>query len=244
MAVSKKRKLRGKAVKHRPLEVPKRDLSKQWNIKIKASQLIYLKDDPDFLTLVKFGRAINALSFAMVVAASSMNDDSHIGRRQYRRGLFVLAGYLHQTIMLVRGIGAGDRHVTMDAFVPLRTIAHDPKYQKVRTYCKTIRNYTAFHLDEFDEHENTQTSLSKLDLGMYVLMGGDDDNFLTFYFEFADYLDFALVGTTFQGERTPRETMDDIVNSILQLAGELLEALFGFQLALAKKMELEEYVYR
>ena len=243
MPVSKKRKLRGKTVVHRPLEPPKRDLSKQWNVKIKASQLIYLKDDPDFLTMVKFGRAINALSFAMVVAAASMNDQSHIGRRQYRRGLFVLAGYLHQTIALVRGIGAGDRHVEMEAFIPLRTIAHDPKYQKVRTYCKTIRNYTAFHLDEFDEHENTRKSLEKLDATMHVLMGGDDDNFLTFYFEFADYLDFSLVGMTFQGDRTPKETMNDIVKSILDLAGELLEALFGFQLALAKKMELEEYVY-
>ncbi len=244
MPVSKKRKLRGKKVVRQAVQMPVRDLSKQWNIKIKASQLIYLKDDPDFLTMVKFGRAINALSFAMTVAASSMQDESHIGRRQYRRGLFVLAGYLHQTIMLIRGIGAGDRHITMDAFVPLRTIAHDPKYNKVRTYCKTIRNYTAFHLDEFDEHANTQTSLSKLDLGMHVLMGGDDDNFLTFYFEFADYLDFALVGTTFQGERTPKETIDDIVTSILELSGELLQALFGFQLALSKKMELEEYVYR
>ena len=61
MPISKKRKLRGKVVKRQPVEVPAMDVSKRWSMKIKPSQLIYLKDDPDFLTLVKIGRAINAL---------------------------------------------------------------------------------------------------------------------------------------------------------------------------------------
>ncbi len=65
-----------------------------------------------------------------------------------------------------------------------------------------------------------------------------------FYFEFADYLDFALVGTTFQGERTPRETMDDITKSIIDTSFEMLQAAHAFLIALAKKMELEEYIYR
>jgi hypothetical protein len=242
MPRSRKRKILGKAVKRQAVELPVRDTSKRWSLKIKPSQLIYLKDDPDFLTMVKFGRAINALSFASTVVANSMQDDSNVGRRQYRRGLFVLAGYLHQTLEIIRGVG--ERHITMDAFVPLRTIAHDPKYNKVRGYAKTIRNVTAFHLDEFDEHENTKTSLSKLDPTMYVLMGADNDNLASFYFEFADYLDFALVGTTFQGTRTPKETMDDITLSIVDTSFEMLEAAHGFLLALAKKMELEEYIYR
>ncbi|HMO81054.1 MAG TPA: hypothetical protein PKD24_09700 [Pyrinomonadaceae bacterium] len=242
MAVSRKRKRAGKVVKRAVVELPKRDLSKQWSLKIKASQFIYLKDDPDFLAMVKFGRAINALSFASTVVASWNDDHSNVGKRQYRRGLFVLAGYLHQTINIIRGVE--DRHITMDAFVPLRAIAHDPKYAKVRKYAKTIRNYTAFHLDEFDEHENTKRSLSSLDPSMHVLMGADNNLIGTFYFEFADYLDYALVGSLFQGERTPEETAADITSSIVDTSFELLEALHAFQLALAKKMELEEYVYR
>ena len=242
MPVSKKRKRAGKAVKRQAVELPMRDPSKQWSLKIKASQFVYLKDDPDFLTLVKFGRAINALSFASTVVANSNGDTSNVGRRQYRRGLFVLAGYLHQTINIIRGVG--DRHITMDAFVPLRNIAHNPEYKKVRGYAKTIRNVTAFHLDEFDEHENTKKSLSQLDPTMHVLMGADDDMIGTFYFEFADYLDFALVGTTFQNGRTPQETMADITNSIVDTSWELLQAAHAFQFALAKKMEIEEYIYR
>lgn len=242
MPVSKKRKRAGKAVKRQPVEFPLSDTSKQWSLKIKASQFIYLKDDPDFLTMVKFGRAINALSFASTVVATSMLENSNVGRRQYRRGLFVLAGYLHQTIHIIRSVG--DRHITMDAFVPLRKIAHDPEYKKVRVYARTIRNVTAFHLDESDEHENTKKSLSKLDPSMHVLMGADNDLIGSFYFEFADYLDFALVGTTFQEGRNPQETIDDITNSIVQTSWELLQASHGFLIALAKKMEIEEYVYR
>lgn len=222
--------------------MPEHDLSKRWSLKIKPSQLVYLKDDPDFLTMVKFGRAINALSFASTVVASWMQDDSNVGRRQYRRGLFVLAGYLHQTIKIIRGVG--ERHITMEPFVPLRNIAHDPRYKKVRDYAQTIRNVTAFHLDEFDEHENTKRSLDKLDPTMYVLMGADSDIVGSFYFEFADYLDFALVGTTFQGDLTPREIIDDITRSLIDTSWELLQALHAFQVALARKMELEEYIYQ
>jgi len=52
MPVSKKRKRAGKAVKHREVELPVRDLSKQWSLKIKASQIVYLKDDPHFLAML------------------------------------------------------------------------------------------------------------------------------------------------------------------------------------------------
>lgn len=242
MPVSKKRKRAGKPVQRRGFEPYMPDATKRWKLKIKPEQFIYLRDDPDFLMLIKFGRAINAISFALTNVASFGECKTNVQTRQYRRGLFVLAGYLHQTINLIRGVG--DRHNTMESFVPLRNIAHGLDYKKARAYFKTIRNYTAFHLDEGDNHEHTRESLSKLDATMHVLMGGDDDTAGTFYFEFADYLDFALVGTTFQGERTPRETIDDITNSIVNTSGELLQAAHGFLIALARKMEIEEYVYR
>ena len=72
MPRSRKRKILGKAVRRQQVVMAERDLSKQWSLKIKPSQLIYLKDDPDFLTMVKFGRAINALSFASTVIASCL----------------------------------------------------------------------------------------------------------------------------------------------------------------------------
>lgn len=242
MPTSRKRKRAGKAVKRQPYEMPKFDLSKSWSLKIKPTQLRYLKEDPDFLTMVKFGRAINAISFAATVVGLGVHQKTQTDKRQYRRGLFVLAGYLHQTILIIRSVD--DRHITMESFIPLRTIAHDAKYEKVRTYAKTIRNYTAFHLDEFDKHENTKRSLDMLDPTMYVLMGGDNDHFGTFYFQLSDYLDFQIVGKEFQGDRTPEETINDITDSIIGTSFELLDGLHGFILALARKMDLHEYVYQ
>ena len=241
MPVSKKRKRAGKPVQRRVYEPYKPDFTKRWKLKIKPEQFIYLRDDPDFLMLIKFGRAINAISFALSNVATHATLETNVSRRQYRRGLFVLAGYLHQTINLVRNVG--DRHNTMESFVPLRTIAHGHEYKKARGYFQTIRNYTAFHLDEGDDHEHTRESISKLDPTMYVLMGGDDNTAGTFYFEFADYLDFTLVGSTFQGERTPRETMDDITKTIMDTALATLNGAFAFQVSLAKKMDLHEYIY-
>ena len=71
-------------MKRQAVQLPVRDTSKQWSLKIKASQFVYLKDDPDFLTMVKFGRAINALSFASTVVANSMQDNI-AGREEPRR---------------------------------------------------------------------------------------------------------------------------------------------------------------
>lgn len=241
MPTSKKRKRAGKAVKRQPVERPKLDLSKSWSLKIKPTQLKYLKDDPDFLTMVKFGRAINAISFAATVIAMSVKQLTHTDKRQYRRGLFVLAGYLHQTIQIIHGVG--DRHITMESFIPLRTIAHDPKYEKARIYAKTIRNYTAFHLDEFDKHENTKRSLDMLDPTMYVLMGGDNDELGSYYFQLADYLDFQIVGKQFQGDKTPGDTIDEITDTVVSTSFEMLKALHDFVVSLARKMDLHEHLY-
>jgi len=242
MPVSKKRKRAGKVVQRQVFQGYQPDHSKRWKLKIKPEQFIYLRDDPDFLLLIKIGRAINAISFATCNWISFVECKTHVQRRQHRRGLFVLAGYLHETIMLIRSVG--DRHITMEAFVPLRDIAYSEEYKKARSYFKIIRNYTAFHLDSADFHEVTRESLAQLDATMYVLMGGDDDTAGTFYFEFSDYLDFAYVGKSFQGDRTAEETANDIQKTIIDTALATLNAAFAFQVSLAKKMELQEYVYK
>ncbi len=68
MPVSKKRKRAGKKVVRREV-VTAPDLSKSWNLKIKPSQMIYLKNDPDFLMLVKMGRILNAVLYAVTSMA-------------------------------------------------------------------------------------------------------------------------------------------------------------------------------
>lgn len=91
MPTSRKRKRGGKVVK-RQEPVVGFDVANSWNLKIKASQMIYLKNDPDFLMMVKMGRMLNAVLFAMTAIAPYTQYPTHIALRQYRRGMFVLAG--------------------------------------------------------------------------------------------------------------------------------------------------------
>lgn len=57
MPVSKKRKRAGKVVKRQSvLTTP--DPSKSWNLKIKPSQMHYLKSDPDFASFAGGSRCI------------------------------------------------------------------------------------------------------------------------------------------------------------------------------------------
>jgi len=243
MAVSKKRKKAGKVVRRQQVVLPQREheFPDRWDFKIKASQMFYLKNDPDFLLMIKIGRMLNAVTFALTIFASFEKLASKVGFRQTRRGLFVLAGYVHESISIIKNVE--ERHVTMESFVPLRDIAYNHEYRKARDYARTIRNVTAFHLDESTTFENTKRSLEDLELGAHGLMGGDNLNPGTFYFELADYLDFALIGRTFQDGREPQETANDIQKTILEVGNELVNRGHAFMLALARKMELGEYVH-
>lgn len=243
MAVSKKRKKAGKVVRRQPVvrPQPKLEFPDKWELKVKASQVHFLKSDPDFLLMIQIGRMLNAITFAMSTHAMFVRLDTNAGRRQTRRGLFVMAGYIHESVHIIKGVG--DRHNTMESFVPLRKIAYHHDYKKARDYAREIRNVTAFHIAESEQHANTQRSLDDLELGAYTLMGGDNKGPETFYFELADYLDFALIGRTFQNDRTPRETADDIQETIRNVAYELMSGGHTFMIALARKMELGEYVY-
>ena len=241
MPTSKKRKRAGKVVKRQPV-VTMPDLSKSWTLKIKASQMHYLKTDPDFLMMVKMGRMLNALLFAMTSVAQFIKNDSYLATRQYRRGLFILAGYLHESIMVLKA--TEQRHLIMDSFVPLRKIVFNPEYKKTREYLRVIRNVAGFHLADSAEHDNTKNALSDIDLSAYVLMGADDDkDFVSYYFEFTDILDMAAISGHFPDERDPRDVAHEIHDTVHKVAQEFITAATHFQVALCKKMELGEYVY-
>ncbi len=203
--------------------------------------MIYLKNDPDFLMMVKMGRMLNAVLYAVTSMAPFMTHPTHIARRQYRRGLFVLAGYLHESINIIRNVE--DRHVTMETFVPLRKIAHDVEYRKAREYLREIRNVAGFHLADSAGIENTRQAIAELELSAYELMGGDNDDFATFYFELSDTLDISVIGKKFQDERPSDVVSEEIHQTVNSVAWEFIQAATHFQVALARKMDLGEYVY-
>ncbi len=240
MPVSKKRKRAGKKVVRQPV-VTTLDLSKSWTLKIKPSQMIYLRDDPDFLMMVKLGRMLNAVLYAVTSIAPYIAHPTHLARRQYRRGLMVLAGYLHESINIIRGVE--DRHITMESFVPLRELAFGLEYRQAREYLREVRNVAAFHLADSAGIENTKQAISELKLSSYELMGADDEEFTTSYFEFSDTLDIAVISRKFKDDRDPHVVAEEIHQTITKVAWEFIKAATHFQMSLARKMEIGEYVY-
>ena len=131
----------------------------------------------------------------------------------------------------------------MDSFVPLRKIAHNPEYKKAREYLREIRNVAGFHLADSGGHENTKLALSELKPSAYELMGADDEDFSTFYFELSDILDISVISRKFKDERDPEVVSDEIHHTVTKIAWEFISAATHFQVALARKMDLAEYVY-
>jgi hypothetical protein len=209
----------------------------KFSYKLHSSRVFQLRNDPDFLTMIKIGRAMNAISFVI-------NDIMLYGEQktlketlQYRRAAYVLGGYLHEAITVVDRVKG--RYLGEPAFESLRVLLLDPEYRKVRKHARKIRNYLAFHLDELDER--TQRMLSKLKPSNYTVMSADIPDGC-FYFELSDYLDMAFIVDEFADGRSWEKTSEDVILGMQKYAFDFLNACHDFQLMIWKK-KIAEHVY-
>jgi len=238
MPVSKRRK--GVTGKRRTVKPAVTATTDRWSVKLNGSRLLHIRNDPDFLTIIKIGRVMNAVAYGVTDIASYREHSTVMHTRQFRRACFVLGGYLHQGITLVKAIKG--RYLTEPGFERLRLIALDSEHKKARDYVKKIRNFTAFHLDEYDE--TTRQTLSRLKPTMYPLMAGDDRTVGSFYFEFSDFIDLTFLVNTFADGRSWEETAHDIIGAIIDLAYEFLTACNEFLDALCAKIKITEHIYK
>ncbi len=62
-------------------------------IRIRKHRFREIRNDPDFLALIKVGRAVNAVASGVQFISDYMEDDSPGGRRQYYRAFFTTSGF-------------------------------------------------------------------------------------------------------------------------------------------------------
>lgn len=107
MAVAKKRKGAARRTGSSKAKVKKFILKEQaeaaldprmkpWARKLHSSRLMYLRNDPDFLTMIKIGRVMNALGYCVTNIMTFdkwMTNKTH--ERQLRRSWMMLGGFLH-----------------------------------------------------------------------------------------------------------------------------------------------------
>src|SRR4029079_15456267 len=167
-------------------------------IRIKRHRFPFLKNDDDFLALVKVGRLINTIAFGLQNIVDYGDLKSPVERRQYYRAFFISGGYLHEGIQLAASLR--QKYRTEEFFQPLMSLAYDDQYSVQRKILQRIRDSVAFHLDHHDK--STKTALSKLKLSKYDLMSGETDTFSDFYFDFADTVDLNFLIDEFKGTKS------------------------------------------
>jgi hypothetical protein len=213
--------------------------TKRWARKLHSSRLMFLREDPDFLTMIKIGRVMNALNFCITTVSTFRDYDNLTHRRQGKRAYFLLGGYVHQAIVLVDSIKG--RYLGNEAFEPLRFLVLDYEYRNIRKFAKKMRNYTAFHLDEYDE--TTRRTLSKLKPTMYTLMCGEDQMLASHYFSFSDFLDMTFLGNEFwEGHDEVDQIVNGAISELFTYSTDFLIACDTFQQWLWKT-KIQEHVY-
>jgi hypothetical protein len=237
MPVSKRRKSSTK--KRTPATVTPEPKSTRWTVKLNPSRLAFIKNNPDFLTLIKIGRALNAVSFGATGIMECNKLRSFVELRQYRRSYLILGGYLHESIKLVDSLKG--RYLGDPDFEPLRLLVLDAEHKKARFYVKKVRNVAAFHLDEIDE--NTRRSLATVKPTTVNLACGDDPTLISTYWEFSDYLDGVFLVSELGDGRSAEATLTDLYETILNFSLKFMDAANQFTHALVKKLDLKEYLY-
>ena len=235
MAVSKKRRAKS-YIARKPAA---QENPGKWNVKLNGSRLAALRKDPDFRTIIKLGRVMNAVLFASESIGKSYKQSTVLERRQYWRASFMLAGYVHEGIKLVSSIKG--RYLTMPEFQDLRAVALDAECRQARDYVRKVRNHTAFHFDEDDAR--TAVALAMLKPTTYILNSGDRAVAGAWYFDFADYLDLTLLVDEFGEDGTREESINNIFNAVSGLSLMFLEASAKFYIALVEKTNLADNVY-
>lgn len=206
-------------------------------IRIRRHRFREVRNNPDFLALIKVGRAVNAVISGMQFISDYIGDDSPVGRRQYHRAFFTTCGFLYEGLDLVTSIRL--KYLREPFFNKLNLLIGD-EYKKHRKVLQEIRHSIAFHLDSGDK--STKIALSNLNLKRYDLISGNSDRIMDFYFDMADTIDFNYLIDKFKDDRPESEVIKEIIEMITKLVTAFATAGHEFLTGLAEKMNISEYV--
>ncbi len=206
-------------------------------IRIRKHRFRELKNNPDFLALVKVGRTVNAVISGIQFISDYMGDNSPVGLRQYNRAFFITTGFLYEGLELVTSLRL--KYISEPFFNKFNLLLGD-EYKKHRKVLQEIRNSVAFHLDSDDK--STKLALSNLKLPRYDLMSGSSNLIMDFYFDMADTIDFNYLIDKFKNGRPEPEVFEEIIKSVTELMTSFGSAGHEFLIGLGEKMNFSDYV--
>lgn len=207
--------------------------------KITNQQYKSLRGNAEFLALLKAGRALNSITFAMRLLLDGATGSSHLEQRQARKAITMLVGFCHEGRLLVERLRS---EFSSKPYVTGFTRLLGPEFETERKLLREIRNTVSFHLDHEDRH--TREVLAAIES-----LGENDDDEVEFYesdsgstrdfsFAFADLLDFnfmiikssehfGLSGIS-DPEQREDQAIEKLHESILSFSDVLVKALDEF----------------
>ena len=198
-----------------------------------------MRNKPEFVALIKAGRALNSITLAMRLLDESKAGTSHLDQRQARKAITFLAGFCHEGRLLAQELHdtfTGKSYVS--GFASLLGSAFDDE----RKLLGKIRNGVSFHLDH--EDKTVKKVLNEIES-----LGADDTDEIEFYesstpavrdfsFAFGDLLDFnymiiksaELFGLSGISDVEQREdqSIEKLQTSIHEFSNTLVKALDEF----------------
>ena len=200
--------------------------------KITNHQYKTLRNKLEFIALIKAGRALNSITFAMCLLDESKDGTSHLDQRQARKSITMLAGFCHEGRLLANKLNtefSGKTYIS--GFANLLSSQFDQE----RELLSTIRNKISFHLDHEDRTVNSVLqaieSIDANDSDEVEFFESSSATVRDFSFPFGDILDFNFMimkSAEVFGLSDQNDAEEKFIKSISTFSNELVKALDEF----------------
>ena len=203
-------------------------------IRIKTKALDKLRDDGDFVALIRVGRAMSALSYAVFSLLNPPSEEDELLTRHRYRTLLVVAGYITATLEVAESLRLS--HGKSSFFDGFNEIFSDD-YTRARNIVRKVRHNVGFHLDA--EKNLTKTIIADLKLSHYDFVSGNPDVHGSLCFPLADIIDvnYLAIDLKIRGSKDD-DVLKEIFETIVSFNGVVYAAADKFIEGIIKKLGL------
>ncbi len=202
-------------------------------VRLKPKVFKMLRDNKDFIALVRIGRCLNVLDYSYQLIKNPLSSLPEKLQAHHRvRTLFNTAGYLAEGIKVAESLRLA--YPNDEFFKPLCELFGD-SFKGHRDIVKAIRN-SAFHLDH--EAKSTAATLKGLKLPYYDFYSELRGEVGSIYFHLPDVVDLNFLMNDLMPNRSDRVAVEELHKAILEFHIAFTGAALIFVKGVLKKLDL------
>src|SRR5262249_33668610 len=160
----------------------------------------------------------NALGFAIGVVRDDPQMLPAERRRNATRGMFMMAGYLHEALNLLETLtfSYGEQYKEIESFQQLTALVKPESFKEHKSVVKAIRDSVGFHLDH--HRKSTKDPIAKIEQNSDYDILSMNVARRFFYLDIADEIDLVHLVQKFRaGKEAKAKTMLRLMNLITEL---------------------------